>query len=144
MVRRLEGATIDGDHTLVEAVLLRLLSCSVFLFLLVTTLTRASSTFDTTLTPPPRPAQRLPGTMTSNGQLKRKVVVTFNLPEAGQKLLDEQRNEVEIVQWPKTSICDHAWLLDQVEGADGLLVSLVDKVRGRSSYRRRTPVDGNA
>lgn len=35
---------------------------------------------------------------------------------------------MQVVAWPHDSACDRAWLLDNVEGAAGIVVMLSDKV----------------
>jgi len=58
---------------------------------------------------------------------KSKVVVTRDL---GLDILGkfEGNPSVDLVIWPQDCICDRNWLLENVEGAVGLLVMLTDKV----------------
>lgn len=35
---------------------------------------------------------------------------------------------MQLVVWPQDSVCDRRWLLENVQGAVGLLVMLTDKV----------------
>ncbi|CAA9964764.1 Glyoxylate reductase [Pyrenophora teres f. maculata] len=59
---------------------------------------------------------------------KTKVVVTRQLIDEAQKLLDAKKEELEIVQWPSEKPCDRSWLLENAKGASGILVMLTDKV----------------
>jgi glyoxylate/hydroxypyruvate reductase len=58
---------------------------------------------------------------------KYKVVVTRQLPEAGQVLLD-QADDIDIVQWTEDRPCDRSWLLQHVKGTAGILLMLTEKV----------------
>ncbi|EUC41854.1 hypothetical protein COCMIDRAFT_8481 [Bipolaris oryzae ATCC 44560] len=59
---------------------------------------------------------------------KTKVVVTRQLIDEAQKLLDAKNESLEIVQWQSEKPCDRSWLLENVKGATGILVMLTDKV----------------
>ncbi|XP_014562698.1 hypothetical protein COCVIDRAFT_83563 [Bipolaris victoriae FI3] len=59
---------------------------------------------------------------------KTKVVVTRQLIDEAQKLLDAKNESLEIVQWQSEKPCDRSWLLENVNGATGILVMLTDKV----------------
>ncbi|USP76172.1 uncharacterized protein yc1106_03446 [Curvularia clavata] len=59
---------------------------------------------------------------------KTKVVVTRQLIDEAQKLLDAKQDTLEIVQWQSEKPCDRSWLLENVKGASGILVMLTDKV----------------
>ncbi|EMD69669.1 hypothetical protein COCSADRAFT_32351 [Bipolaris sorokiniana ND90Pr] len=59
---------------------------------------------------------------------KTKVVVTRQLIDEAQKLLDAKNESLEIVQWQSEKPCDRSWLLQNVKGATGILVMLTDKV----------------
>jgi glyoxylate/hydroxypyruvate reductase len=79
---------------------------------------------------------------------KLKVVVTRQLIDSAQKLLDAKNDVFEIVQWnsekvqptpphhldtshiltPSTQPCPRPWLLEHAAGATGILVMLSDKV----------------
>ncbi|EDU41909.1 LdhA Lactate dehydrogenase [Pyrenophora tritici-repentis] len=59
---------------------------------------------------------------------KTKVVVTRQLIDEAQKLLDAKKEELEIIQWQSEKPCDRSWLLENAKGASGILVMLTDKV----------------
>ncbi|KAJ4990332.1 hydroxyisocaproate dehydrogenase [Stagonosporopsis vannaccii] len=59
---------------------------------------------------------------------KTKVVVTRDLLQGAQALLDARANEFEVVQWQSQQPCERSWLLENVKGASGLLVMVSDKV----------------
>ncbi|KAL7778698.1 hypothetical protein CFE70_008199 [Pyrenophora teres f. teres 0-1] len=77
----------------------------------------------------PRQADRgVPATPNITTMAKTKVVVTRQLIDEAQKLLDAKKEELEIVQWPSEKPCDRSWLLENAKGASGILVMLTDKV----------------
>ncbi|KAJ8118359.1 hypothetical protein OPT61_g627 [Boeremia exigua] len=57
-----------------------------------------------------------------------KVVVTRNLADEAQTLLDARANELNIVQWRSDQPCERSWLLENVENATALLVMVSDRV----------------
>ncbi|KAF2866434.1 D-isomer specific 2-hydroxyacid dehydrogenase [Massariosphaeria phaeospora] len=57
---------------------------------------------------------------------KRKVVVTRQLIDEAQELLDG-RSDLEIVQWQSEKPCERSWLIDNAKGASGILLMLTDK-----------------
>ncbi|KAJ4368416.1 hypothetical protein N0V83_006773 [Neocucurbitaria cava] len=59
---------------------------------------------------------------------KTKVVVTRQLIDEAQQILDEKKGELEIVQWQSEKPCERSWLLENAKGATGILVMLSDKV----------------
>jgi len=59
---------------------------------------------------------------------KSKVVVTRDLGTDVLGRLSENPF-VDMVVWPQDCLCDRDWLLENVEGADGLVVMLTDKVK---------------
>jgi glyoxylate/hydroxypyruvate reductase len=84
-------------------------------------------------------------TTTSTTMAKPKVVITRQLIEEAQRLIDAKKDSFEIVQWhsekvPITPIktpttttnvpqpCDRTWLLSNAANATGLLVMLSDQV----------------
>ncbi|KAF2202032.1 hypothetical protein GQ43DRAFT_440078 [Delitschia confertaspora ATCC 74209] len=58
---------------------------------------------------------------------KYNVVVTRQLPEAGQILLQDA-SDIEFVQWTEDRPCDRDWLLQHAKGASGILLMLTEKV----------------
>ncbi|KAF2108089.1 hypothetical protein BDV96DRAFT_693030 [Lophiotrema nucula] len=59
---------------------------------------------------------------------KFKVVVTRQLIDEAQKLLEDV-SDLDVVQWPsEDQPAERSWLLDNAQGASGLLVMLSDKV----------------
>ncbi|KAH7909883.1 D-isomer specific 2-hydroxyacid dehydrogenase [Hygrophoropsis aurantiaca] len=40
----------------------------------------------------------------------------------------EERSELDLVVWPEDRACDRAWLLDNITGAAGVIVTLTDKI----------------
>ncbi|KAL6161532.1 hypothetical protein ACJQWK_08472 [Exserohilum turcicum] len=69
-----------------------------------------------------------PATTYITNMAKTKVVVTRQLIDEAQTLLDERKYSLEIVQWRSEKPCDRSWLLQNVKGASGMLVMLSDKV----------------
>ncbi|CBX94090.1 hypothetical protein IAQ61_003962 [Plenodomus lingam] len=63
-----------------------------------------------------------------NSMAKAKVVVTRQLIDVAQSILDARKDELDIVQWDFIEPCDRTWLLANVKGATGILVMLSDKV----------------
>ncbi|KAI4934726.1 hypothetical protein J4E85_002584 [Alternaria conjuncta] len=59
---------------------------------------------------------------------KTKVVVTRQLIDEAQGLLDAKKEELEVVQWQSEKPCPRPWLLENAKGASGILVMLTDKV----------------
>ncbi|KAH7395337.1 hypothetical protein DE146DRAFT_105446 [Phaeosphaeria sp. MPI-PUGE-AT-0046c] len=59
---------------------------------------------------------------------KPKVVVTRQLIDEAQKILDDKKDALEIIQWQSEKPCDRTWLLQNAPGASGLLVMLSDQV----------------
>ncbi|KAH7398575.1 hypothetical protein BKA66DRAFT_408009 [Pyrenochaeta sp. MPI-SDFR-AT-0127] len=59
---------------------------------------------------------------------KTKVVVTRQLIDEAQRILDAKKDDLEIVQWQSEKPCDRSWLLEHAKGATGILVMLSDKV----------------
>ncbi|KAF1846471.1 uncharacterized protein K460DRAFT_281634 [Cucurbitaria berberidis CBS 394.84] len=59
---------------------------------------------------------------------RSKVIVTRQLFDEAQRLLDAKKDELEVVQWPSEKPCDRSWLLEHAKGATGILVMLSDKV----------------
>ncbi|KAF1828988.1 hypothetical protein BDW02DRAFT_602943 [Decorospora gaudefroyi] len=59
---------------------------------------------------------------------KTKVLVTRQLIDEAQRLLDAKEEELEIVQWQSEKPCERSWLLENAKGASGILVMLSDKV----------------
>ncbi|KAI8942833.1 hypothetical protein NX059_000873 [Plenodomus lindquistii] len=59
---------------------------------------------------------------------KIKVVVTRQLIDEAQSILDAKKDELDIVQWQSEKPCDRSWLLENAKGATGILVMLSDKV----------------
>ncbi|GAA96923.1 uncharacterized protein L969DRAFT_96816 [Mixia osmundae IAM 14324] len=57
-----------------------------------------------------------------------KVLVSRNLPSAGQKVLLSRADKLEIVQWREDKPAPRSWMLEHAQGAAGLLVTLSDKV----------------
>lgn len=66
--------------------------------------------------------------MSSNSSPKPKVVLSRKLPSS---LLHEaaERGELELVAWPYADkAAERQWLLENVKGAQGIVVMLADKV----------------
>ncbi|KAI4615682.1 hypothetical protein J4E80_006098 [Alternaria sp. BMP 0032] len=59
---------------------------------------------------------------------KTKVVVTRQLIDEAQRLLDAKKEDLEVVQWQSEKPCPRPWLLENAKGATGILVMLTDKV----------------
>ncbi|KAH7088751.1 hypothetical protein FB567DRAFT_559402 [Paraphoma chrysanthemicola] len=59
---------------------------------------------------------------------RQKVVVTRQLIDEAQELLDAKKDDLEIVQWKSEKPCDRSWLLENAKGATGILVMLSDQV----------------
>ncbi|KAF1919897.1 D-isomer specific 2-hydroxyacid dehydrogenase [Ampelomyces quisqualis] len=59
---------------------------------------------------------------------KPKVVVTRQLIDEAQRILEDRKGELEIVQWNSEKPCERAWLLENAKGATGILVMLSDQV----------------
>ncbi|KAG8806131.1 hypothetical protein FRC17_005161 [Serendipita sp. 399] len=64
---------------------------------------------------------------------KRKVVVSRHLGEKAMALLRESLDggEWQIVLWEENRVAPRAWLEENIEGAEGILVLLTDKVDDR-------------
>ncbi|KAF8634815.1 hypothetical protein AX17_004067 [Amanita inopinata Kibby_2008] len=58
---------------------------------------------------------------------RKKVIVTRDLGPSVMPLLNG-RDDLDVVVWPKDSVVDRQWLLENIPGAAGLLVMLTDKV----------------
>ncbi|KAF2844800.1 glyoxylate reductase [Plenodomus tracheiphilus IPT5] len=59
---------------------------------------------------------------------KPKVVVTRQLIEEAQSLLDAKKDELEIIQWQSEKPCPRPWLLQNAANASAILVMLSDKI----------------
>ncbi|KAI4913487.1 hypothetical protein J4E90_005204 [Alternaria incomplexa] len=59
---------------------------------------------------------------------KTKVIVTRQLIDEAQSLLDAKKEELEVVQWQSEKPCPRPWLLENAKGATGILVMLTDRV----------------
>ncbi|RYO06739.1 hypothetical protein AA0119_g2396 [Alternaria tenuissima] len=59
---------------------------------------------------------------------KTKVVVTRQLIDEAQRILDAKKEDLEVVQWQSEKPCPRSWLLENAKGASGILVMLTDKV----------------
>ncbi|KAH5138191.1 hypothetical protein HBH69_224220 [Parastagonospora nodorum] len=57
-----------------------------------------------------------------------KVVVTRQLIDEAQTILDGKKEDLEIVQWSSEKPCPRSWLLENAQGATGILVMLSDQV----------------
>ncbi|KAI4952693.1 hypothetical protein J4E91_003165 [Alternaria rosae] len=64
----------------------------------------------------------------NNNMAKTKVVVTRQLIDEAQRLLDAKKEDLEVVQWQSEKPCPRPWLLENAKGASGILVMLTDKV----------------
>ncbi|KAF2129228.1 glyoxylate/hydroxypyruvate reductase-like protein [Dothidotthia symphoricarpi CBS 119687] len=79
-------------------------------------------------TPPSADHNDPANTNTTLTMAKTKIVVTRQLFDEAQSLLDAQVGELELVQWQSAKPCDRSWLLENAQGATGILVMLTDKV----------------
>lgn len=59
---------------------------------------------------------------------KPKVVVTRQLIDKAQRILDKKKNELDIIQWQSDKPCPRAWLLEHIPSATGLLCMLSDQI----------------
>ena len=76
---------------------------------------------------------------------RTKVVVTRQLIDEAQRLLNAKKEDLEVVQWQSEKVdlyhwredalltictqpCPRPWLLENAKGATGILVMLTDKV----------------
>ncbi|KAH7921567.1 hypothetical protein BV22DRAFT_1049529 [Leucogyrophana mollusca] len=71
--------------------------------------------------------QRLTSVASHIRNNRYKVVVCRNLGPDVMPLLEE-RSELDLVVWPEDRACDRAWLLENIQGAAGVIVMLTDKV----------------
>lgn len=58
---------------------------------------------------------------------KYKVIVSRDLGPDAMPFL-HARPELELVIWPEDSICDRKWLLDNISGASGVVLTLTERV----------------
>lgn len=80
-------------------------------------------------TPPSSDSGNPASTITKdNTMAKPKVVVTRQLMDESQSMLDAKKDELDIVQWQSDQPCERSWLLENAKGAAGILVMLTDKV----------------
>lgn len=61
---------------------------------------------------------------------KRKVVVTRDMGPDAMALLEQMpaRSDLDLVLWPEDRNAPREWLLEHIQGAEGILVTLNDKV----------------
>jgi len=66
-------------------------------------------------------------TSSTFGHVQHKVVVCRDLGPDVMPLLTK-RNDLNVVLWPEDRVCDRKWLLENVQGASGVLVMLSEKI----------------
>lgn len=62
---------------------------------------------------------------------RRKIVVSRHIGDDAMGLLQTQfqhDKQWDLVVWSEDSACTRSWLLENVQGADAILVTLVEKV----------------
>lgn len=74
------------------------------------------------------PANKNINTTTPTNMSKPKVIVTRQLIDEAQRILDEKKDELEIVQWHSEKPCPRTWLLENIPSASGLLCMLSDQI----------------